>query len=108
MFNFPVKTRFISVAVPASALLKGIPLGQGKCVGVTVYLNTFVFNTQTLASTPANQGVLYLGDATQQRMEVIRGQQQPNIIFANDLSEIYIRGVGVANELQVIVYERVD
>jgi hypothetical protein len=106
-FPFPVTTSIFSVTIPARANLAGIPLGQGKCFCVYLYLNSLVMDTQTNTATAANLAQIYYGDAQRQRIELIRGQfSKP--IYVNDLSEIYLRCNGIANEVQAIAYTKAE
>lgn len=103
LMNRITRTKFFTVTVPATANVQGVPIGDGKCVAVVLYLNSLVLNTQANASTAANLAQVYYGDQQSQFRELIRGQQS-DIIFAKDLSEIYVRGNGIENHVQVIAY----
>jgi hypothetical protein len=96
-------TQFGTISVPATALLKGVKIGQGKCRAVVLYLNSLALNTTTNAATAAILAQVYYGDSRSQFRELIRGQQS-DIIFCTDLSQVYVRGNGTANKIQATIY----
>lgn len=98
-----LRTDFLTVTIPATALKRGLPIGDGKCLAVVLYLNSLAHNTVTNTATAANLAQIYYGDARSQERELIRGQQS-DIIFCKDLSEVYVRGNGVENHIQVLIY----
>jgi len=102
------ETRTITVTVPASGVDKGFPIGQGRCKAVILRLNNYLYNTTTNALTPTNQGLLYYGDSSQQRFELIRSASSDinsELIICSDLNQVWIKGIpNVANEIQVIIY----
>jgi len=105
-FPFPVKVEFTSIPIPATALLQGVPLGQGKCVGVRLYLNSLVYNTQTNTAIANNLKQIYFGDNNEQRHELLAGNYS-HIIYCEDLQDVFVRGNGIANQVQVWVYTQV-
>ena len=106
-FDFPVKTTFASIPIPASANVKGIAIGQGECLGVRLYLNTLVLNTQTQTETAANLAQVYYGDSQTQRRELLAGVES-RFLPCTDLEQIFVRCNGVANEVQIIIYTRAN
>lgn len=106
-FPFPVKVTIRSLFIPAGALAKGIPLGQGKCLAVRMYLNSLVNNTQTATATAANLRQIYYGDSDNQPIELIAGTYT-HLLYCQDLQDIFVRCNGIANTVQIIIYERVD
>lgn len=84
------RTQFESVSVPFNDL-RGVQIGEGKCVAVILHLNQFHYNT-TVSVLDANPlGIcIYYGDKTKQQRELFNGQTSP-ILFCSDLSEIYVR-----------------
>lgn len=97
------KTQFATVNIPAAANPQGLPLGQGKCIAVILYLNKLVLNTQTNTDTAADVAQVYYGDSQGQFRELLRGQSS-DVIFCTDLEQVYVRGNGVANQIQVTIY----
>jgi hypothetical protein len=106
-FPFEVTTSFLPINIPARATTQGMPIGQGKCVAVYLYLNSLVLNTQAAAQTAANEAQIYYGDEKTQLIELVRGQFS-KLIYVDDLSKIYVRCNGVANtdNLVAMVYTR--
>jgi hypothetical protein len=113
--RIPQRTQFATVIIPASALLEGLPLGIGKCVGVELQLNSYVLNTTTAAQVAVNLFNIYYGDSGSQAFELAIGnnvvatgspspQSNSGMIYCKDLSEIYVRGNGVATGVQVKIY----
>ena len=102
------RVQFETIIIPATAFRNGIPLGIGKCKGVILQLNTLALNTTTAAQIAANQRVLYYGDATRQQMELVGAPDsllaRSPFIPCGDLSDIWVRGNGVANTLQVMIF----
>lgn len=93
----PERTKFFTVFTPAS--LNPVQLGRGACRAVATNRNAFVLNTTT--STAANLTVGYIGDADAQYWQAFGQPLFP--IPCRDLSEIWIRGIGVAQPVQVMV-----
>lgn len=116
------KTRFATITVPVND--KGTPLGQGKCKAVVLHLNFYVLNgsdTQQSGGAGDEAGGIYYGDSNQQTCELLLSStaqattnintRSSNIIFCNDLSEVWVRakqtkaGTAVSFQLEVIIYE---
>jgi hypothetical protein len=97
------KTQFATIKLPSTALAQGIPLGQGKCIGVILYVNSLVLNTATKTATANNLNQIYYGDNQKQFRELVAGQPS-DILFCTDLEQIFIRGNGVENHVQVTIY----
>lgn len=113
--RIPQRTQFAVVTIPATAVRNGLPLGNGKCVGVELQLNTYVLDSTTAALTAANLSNIYYGDAQGQSFElavgnnvVATGSPSPKnnsgMIYCKDLSEVFVRGNGVLNQVQVKIY----
>lgn len=98
-----IKTQFATVRIPATALKTGIPLGQGKCRGVVLHLNSLVLNTTTKVATADNLNQIYYGDERSQFRELIAGNSS-DVIFCTDLQDVFVRGNGVENFVQVLIY----
>lgn len=115
------KTRFATITVPVNN--KGIQLGQGKCKAVVLHLNYCVLNQATEYQNGGERGGgIYYGDQNQQTCELLFNTtsadasgintRSSEIIFCNDLSEVWVRGKlqrgagdGVEFSLEVIIYE---
>jgi hypothetical protein len=114
------KTRFATITVPVND--KGIPLGQGKCKAVVLHLNYYVLNnSDVFQNTDFNGSGIYYGDSNQQTCELLFNTtsqnaggintRSSNIIFCNDLSEVWVRGKisdggePAGYQLEVIIYE---
>lgn len=113
------KTRFATITVPVND--KGIPLGQGKCKAVVLHLNYFLLNDNEFTQNDGGTaGGIYYGDSNQQTCELLFNTtpattlgintRSSNIIFCNDLSEVWVRGkttdAGTTPfQLEVIIYE---
>lgn len=101
------KTNYITVPVLANAS-KGIKLGNGGCKAVVLRLNQYARNTVT-DTFGATKACFYIGDANRQEFEVLGGINS-QVIFCNDLSEIWVRvpaavtALGDVN-IQVMIYE---
>jgi hypothetical protein len=104
-FPFEVETSFGVRDIPASATLEGVALGQGECVAVRLYLNQKVDDTATNTNRAANLLVIWFGDAQQQKHELQAGVFS-HIIYCRDLQDVFVRGNGVANEVQFWVYTK--
>lgn len=89
-------TLFFTLRLPTTARLSGVPIGDGKCKGVALKINQFVLNTTTGTSVATSQAIFYVGDSSGQFFE-INPFIDPVIIPCQDLSDIYIRGVGYNN-----------
>ena len=114
------KTRFATITVPVNN--KGIQLGQGKCKAVVLHLNYYLANSIN-PQTVREAGGIYYGDSNQQTVELLLktstangnppniNTRSSNIIFCNDLSEIWVRGKQNSSggqtewQLEVIIYE---
>lgn len=81
------RTQFESVPVPFNNL-RGVQIGEGKCIAVILHLNAFHFNDAELGD--AGGFCIYYGDRNKQQRELQSGNSSP-ILFVNDLSEIYVR-----------------
>lgn len=94
------KSRFIGFNIPSN-LNQGIPLAtQGKCKAVVIRLNKFEIDTDTEIAVPA----IYYGDAQRQQYELITGINS-QIIFCDDLSEVFVRYTGDEEvNGQIIIY----
>lgn len=99
------RTQFVTIKIPARANLTGIPISEkgGRCIGVRLYLNQKVLNTATNTDTAANLAVVWYGDAQKQQHELLRGIES-KFIPCNDLSQVYVRGNGMQNWVQVTIY----
>lgn len=97
-------TRFFTVKLPATAVGFGIPLGDGKCQGVSLKTNNFVLNTTTGTGVAGNLRVFYYGDANSQLYEYDASGNPTDIIYCKDLSEVYIRCLTADTHIQVMVY----
>lgn len=108
------RTQFATITVPFTATLNGLPIGQGKCIGVMFQLNTNEINSPD-APTP-NEGLhlVYIGDANSQYWELIpnTGSQPSLVVWCRDLNEVYVRNGGINFEsgevedipIQVLIY----
>lgn len=113
------KTRFATITVPVNN--KGIAIGQGKCKAVILHLNFFVLDTSDTLQGTERAGGIYYGDQNQQTCELLQNStnadarginnRSSNIIFCNDLSEVWVRGKPKFNDvvtpyqLELIIYE---
>jgi len=113
------KTRFATITVPVND--KGIPLGQGKCKAVVLHLNYYLLNGNQNTQSMSYAGGIYYGDSNQQTCELLFNTinaasnsintRSSNIIFCNDLSEVWVRGKADRDsgqteyQLEVIIYE---
>lgn len=94
------KTRFAALHIPSN-VNQGIPIAsQGKCKAVVLRLNAFELDTDTEITIPA----IYYGDAQRQQYELITGINS-QIIFCDDLSEVWVRYAGDEEvNGQIIIY----
>ena len=106
LMNNITRTQFASVNLPATAGAKGLPVGDiggGKCIAVILRINLAVLDSLTATAIPTNQTLAYYGDARGQFFE-LRAGVNSEIIFCKDLSEVYIRGIGIATTVQILIY----
>lgn len=92
-------TRFISLELLAG-MLSGIPIGQGKCKGVSLSANHFQLYTANTAQGAGTGLKFYYGDRYQQSKEYLintnttagnTNNRDSGFIPCEDLSEIYVR-----------------
>lgn len=98
-----MKTQFKSIRV-TQTLDRGVPLGEGGCVGVRLQVNQYGRNDNggTIRDT------VYYGDANAQEVELLAGEIT-KFIPCEDLSEIFVRA-SLADPnapviLQVLIYK---
>lgn len=92
------ESEFLSIQVPV-ATLKGRPIGQGKCKAVVLRFNNLTRNDITSVDFQP----IYYGDSDGQEMELLRGETS-EVIFATDLSNVYVRAPLFVTDLTAIVY----
>lgn len=108
------KTKFASLNLEA-AMVAGVPLGQGKCKAVLLRANHYQTYTSTVQG--AATGLkFYYGDKNQQTIEYLlnpnttagnTNQRDSQLIFCEDLQDVYVRFVDAAPatlEIQITIY----
>lgn len=106
LMNNITRTQFATINLPATAGAKGLPIGDiggGKCIAVILRINQAVLDSLTATAIATNQTLAYYGDARGQFFE-LRAGVNSEIIFCKDLTEVYVRGIGIATTVQVLIY----
>lgn len=110
------RTRFASINLDA-AMLSGVPLGQGKCKAVLLRANHYQTYTASTVQGAATGLKFYYGDKNQQTVEYLlnpnttagnTNQRDSQLIFCEDLQDVWVRFVDAAPEtleIQITIYE---
>jgi len=80
----------------------GVPIGQGACKAVVLYLNKYMRNSESGIEQGINQ--IYYGDSNGQEFELLAGVNSA-IIFCSSLEKVFVRNPFPAEaRIQVLVY----
>lgn len=95
-----VLTKFTNARLERAMVSTGIEIGRGKCRAVILRLNQYDRNSTNATLQAVEQA--YYGDSQSQEFELLRGVDS-ELIFCNDLSEVFVRAPEACN-IQVLIY----